>query len=39
MINLSLNIAWSLAEIGAAAAGFDTFLPSHFWIGWDPAPV
>jgi hypothetical protein len=28
----SLNIAWSIAEIEAAAAGFDSILPTHFWI-------
>jgi ATP-dependent Clp protease ATP-binding subunit ClpC len=33
MINASLTIAWSIAEIEAAAAGFDAILPNHFWIG------
>ncbi|TSA31264.1 MAG: ATP-dependent Clp protease ATP-binding subunit [Verrucomicrobiaceae bacterium] len=33
MINASLNIAWSIADIEAAAAGFDAILPNHFWIG------
>lgn len=33
MINSSLNIAWSIAEIEAAAAGFRSILPSHFWMG------
>ncbi|MEI8122807.1 MAG: Clp protease N-terminal domain-containing protein, partial [bacterium] len=33
MINASLNIAWSIAEIEASAAGFDAILPDHFWIG------
>ena len=33
MINPSLNIAWSIAEIEASAAGFDAIHPNHFWIG------
>ncbi len=33
MTTPSLNIAWSLAEIEAAAAGFSSILPSHFWMG------
>lgn len=33
MIKVSLNIAWSIAEIEAAAVGFDSILPNHFWIG------
>ena len=33
MTNPSLNIAWSIAEIEASAAGFDAILPHHFWIG------
>ncbi len=33
MINPSLNIAWSLAELEASAAGFDVITPNHFWIG------
>jgi ATP-dependent Clp protease ATP-binding subunit ClpC len=33
MINASLNIAWSIAEIEASAAGFESILPNHFWIG------
>ena len=33
MINASLNIAWSIAEVEAAAAGFPAILPNHFWIG------
>jgi ATP-dependent Clp protease ATP-binding subunit ClpC len=33
VINGSLNIAWSIAEIEASAAGFDAILPEHFWIG------
>ena len=33
MINACLNIAWSIAEIEAAAAGFESILPVHFWIG------
>jgi len=33
MINVSLNIAWSIAEIEASAAGFDSILPNHFWMG------
>jgi hypothetical protein len=33
MINASLNIAWSIAEIEASAAGFEAILPNHFWIG------
>jgi hypothetical protein len=33
MNNPSLNIAWSIAEIEAAAAGFESILPNHFWIG------
>ena len=33
MINASLNIAWSIAEIEASAAGFQSILPNHFWIG------
>ncbi len=33
MITPSLAIAWSLAEIEAAAAGFPSILPSHFWMG------
>jgi len=33
MINASLNIAWSIAEIEASAAGFSSIRPAHFWIG------
>jgi len=33
MINPSLNIAWSVAEIEASSAGFELILPNHFWIG------
>ncbi|MEX1118934.1 MAG: hypothetical protein WEB60_09085, partial [Terrimicrobiaceae bacterium] len=33
MINPALNIAWSIAEVEASAAGFDAILPAHFWIG------
>jgi hypothetical protein len=33
MFNASLNIAWSIAEIEASAAGFESILPGHFWIG------
>ena len=33
MINTSLNIAWSIAEIEASGAGFEAILPVHFWIG------
>jgi len=33
MTNPSLNIAWSIAEIEASAAGFQAILPNHFWIG------
>jgi len=33
MINASLSIAWSIAEIEASAAGFQSILPNHFWIG------
>lgn len=33
MINASLNIAWSIAEIEASMAGFESILPAHFWIG------
>ena len=33
MVGTSVNIAWSIAEIEASAAGFDAILPSHFWIG------
>lgn len=33
MINASLNIAWSIAEIEASAAGFESILPNHFCFG------
>ena len=33
MINASLNITWSIAEIEASAAGFQAIQPNHFWIG------
>ena len=33
MTNASLNIAWSIAEIEASEAGFESILPNHFWIG------
>jgi hypothetical protein len=33
MTTPSLNIAWSIAEIEASSAGFDSILPTHFWIG------
>ena len=33
MNNPSLNIAWSIAEIEASAAGFESILTNHFWIG------
>jgi hypothetical protein len=33
MTNPSLNIAWSIAEIEASSAGFESILPTHFWIG------
>jgi len=33
MTNPSINIAWSIAEIEAAAAGFEAILPNHYWIG------
>jgi hypothetical protein len=33
MPNPSLNIAWSIAEIEASAAGFEAILQNHFWIG------
>ncbi len=33
MTNPSLHLAWSLAEIEAAAAGFSSILPCHFWMG------
>jgi hypothetical protein len=33
MSNASLNIAWSIAEIEASAAGFEAIHPNHFWIG------
>ena len=29
----SLTIAWSIAEIEASAAGFQTILSNHYWIG------
>jgi hypothetical protein len=29
----ALSIAWSLAELEAAEAGFLSILPDHFWIG------
>jgi ATP-dependent Clp protease ATP-binding subunit ClpC len=28
----SIQIAWSIAEVEAAAAGFPAILPAHFWI-------
>ncbi|MEX1118931.1 MAG: hypothetical protein WEB60_09070 [Terrimicrobiaceae bacterium] len=31
MINPALNIARSIAEVEAAAAGFDAILPGHFY--------
>ena len=33
MTNPSVNISWSIAEVEAAATGFDAILPNHFWIG------
>jgi hypothetical protein len=33
IIIASLSIAWSIAEIEAAATGFPAILPNHFWIG------
>jgi ATP-dependent Clp protease ATP-binding subunit ClpC len=33
MTTPSINIAWSIAEIEAAAAGFESIRPAHFWIG------
>ena len=33
MTNASLNIAWSIAEIEASAAGFQPIQANHFWIG------
>jgi ATP-dependent Clp protease ATP-binding subunit ClpC len=33
MLNSSLSIAWSIAEIEASTAGFESILPNHFWIG------
>ncbi len=33
MTNPSLIIAWSIAEIEASSAGFESILPNHFWIG------
>jgi len=33
MINVSRNIAWSIAEIEASAAGFQSILPNYFWAG------
>jgi hypothetical protein len=33
MTTPSINIAWSIAEIEASAAGFNAILPDHFWIG------
>lgn len=33
MLNVSLNIAWSIAEIETSAAGFQSILPNYFWIG------
>ena len=33
MVGASVNIAWSIAEIEASAAGFDAILPANFWSG------
>jgi len=33
VINAALNIAWSIAEIEASAAGVESIQPNHFWIG------
>ena len=33
MINASISIAWSIAEVEASAAGFQSIQPNHFWIG------
>lgn len=33
MNSLAASIAWSLAEIEAASAGFQEILPAHFWMG------
>jgi ATP-dependent Clp protease ATP-binding subunit ClpC len=33
MNTISLNLAWSLAEMEASEAGFSSITPNHFWIG------
>ena len=33
MNSLSLNLAWSLAEMEASEGGFSLIQPTHFWIG------